>query len=89
MIDSNSKRKYEVFSSYIETDDFDYVNLKSFNGLTYEEHLNKLKNKSYIKSDIKLDENSKVLILQTCSFNNDINAKDKYQLVIGKEIDNN
>ena len=88
LTDSNKKRKYEVFSSYIETDDFDYVNLESFNGLTYSEHLNKLKNKSYVKSDIELDDNSKVLILQTCSFNEDINAKDKYQLVIAKEIDN-
>ena len=88
LTDSNSKRKYEVFSSYIETDDFDYVNLKKFNGLTYGEHLNKLKNKSYVKSNVELDDNSKVLLLQTCSFNSDINAKEKYQLVIAKEIDN-
>ena len=88
LTDSKSKRKYEVFSSYIETDDFDYVNLKKFNGLTYGEHLNKLKNKSYVKSDIELDDESKVLILQTCSFNSDINSNDKYQLVIAKEIDN-
>lgn len=88
LTDSNKKRKFEVFSSYIETEDFDYVNLKKYNGLTYEEHINKLKNKSYIKSDIKLDDNSKILILQTCSFNSDINSKEKYQLVISKEIDN-
>lgn len=88
LTDSNSKRKYEVFSSYIETDDFDYVNLKRFNGLTYGEHLNKLKSKSYVQSDVELDDDSKVLILQTCSFNSDINAKDKFQLVMAKEIDN-
>ena len=88
LTDSNKKRKYEVFSSYIETNDFDYVNLERFNGLTYGEHLNKLKNKSYVKSDIELDDNSKVLILQTCSFNEYINAKDKFQLVMAKEIDN-
>ncbi len=88
LTDSNKKRKYEVFSSYIETNDFDYVNLERFNDLTYGEHLNKLKNKSYVKSDIELDDNSKVLILQTCSFNEYINAKDKFQLVMAKEIDN-
>lgn len=88
LTDSNSKREYEVFSSYIETDDFDYVNLKRFNGLTYGEHLNKLKSKSYVQSDVELDDNSKVLILQTCSFNSDINAKDKFQLVMAKEIGN-
>lgn len=87
LIDSKKERKYEVFASYIETDDFDYVNLNDFNGLTYEEHLNKLKNRSVIKTDVELAENSKVLILQTCSFNKDINAKDKYQLVMAKEIE--
>ena len=85
LTDSNSVRKYEVFASYIETEDFDYVNLKSFGGLTYGEHLNKLKNKSYVKSDVKLDEDSRVLILQTCSFI-DIDANTKYQLVMGKEV---
>ena len=86
LIDSNNKRKYEVFSSYIETSDFDYVNLENFNGLTYKEHLEKLKNKSLIKTDINLDDNSKVLILQTCSFEKKINSKEKYQLVIAKEV---
>ena len=85
LIDSKRIRKYEVFASYIETEDFDYVNLKSFSGLTYGEHLNKLKNKSYVKSDIELDDNSKVLILQTCSFE-DIDTNTKYQLVMGKEV---
>ena len=89
LIDSLSKRKYEVFASYIESEDFDYVNLESFNGLTYKEHLEKLKNKSYVKTNIELNNNSKVLILQTCSFNNTIHNIDKFQLVIAKEIDNN
>ena len=88
LIDSKKERKYEVFASYIETEDFDYVNLTEFNGLTYEEHLNKLKSKSLIRTDVELNENSKVLILQTCSFNKDINSKDKYQLVVAKEIKN-
>lgn len=86
LTDHKSKRKYEVFASYIETSDFDYVNLESFNGLTYEEHLNKLKNKSLIKTNVELDENSKIIILQTCSFNQNINEKTKYQLVMAKEI---
>ncbi len=85
--DSLGKRKYEVFSSYIETQDFDYVNLESFGGLTYKEHLLKLKKKSLVNKDIKLEEDSKILILQTCSFNENISAKTKYQLVISKEIE--
>ena len=86
LIDSKEKRKYEVFSSYVETSDFDYVNLESFNGLTYKQHLEKLKSKSLVSNDIELDDNSKILILQTCSFDKDINANTKYQLVIAKEI---
>ena len=86
LVDSNKKRKYEVFSSYIETSDFDYVNLEDFNGLSYLEHLEKLKSKSLVKSNIGLDGDTKVLILQTCSFEN-INANTKYQLVIAKEIE--
>ena len=85
LTDSSKRRKYEVFASYIETEDFDYVNLKSFGGLSYGEHLNKLKEKSYVKSEVKLDDNSKVLILQTCSFE-DLGTNTKYQLVMGKEV---
>ena len=87
LVDSNKKRKYEVFSSYVETSDFDYVNLESFNGLTYKEHLEKLKNKSLVSNDVELDDNSKVLILQTCSFREEVNSNTKYQLVIAKEIE--
>ena len=86
LIDSNGSRKYEVFSSYIENSDFDYVNINSFGGLSYKEHLEKLKNKSYVKKDIKLDDNSKVLILQTCSFDLGI-ANNRYQIVVAKEVE--
>ena len=78
---NNTKYTYKIFSSYIETKDFDYVNIKSFNGLTWKEHLNKLKNKSLFKTDTELTDDSKVIILQTCSMVNKGNKK--YQLVIG------
>ena len=81
---STNKYTYQIFSSYFEGKDFDYVNLKDFNGLTYQEHLYKLKNKSLYNVDITLDDNSKVIILQTCNI--DTASKDKYQLVIGKQI---
>ena len=87
LISKNRKRKYEVFSSYIEQRDFDYVNLDNFNGLTYQEHLEKLKNKSLVKSSIELTEESKILLLQTCSFNENISGNRKYQLVIAKETE--
>ncbi len=85
LIDSNGSRKYEVFSSYIENKDFDYVNLNSFGGLTYKEHLEKLRNKSFVKKEIELEEESKVLILQTCSFDQGI-VSNRYQIVVAKEV---
>ena len=81
---STNKYTYRIFSSYFEGIDFDYVNLEDFNGLTYKEHLYKLKNKSLYNVDIELDDNSKVIILQTCNI--DTTSKEKYQLVIGKQI---
>ena len=78
------KKTYKIFSAYIEDNDYDYVNLNNFNGLTYYEHINKLKSKSLYDTGITLKENDKIIILQTCSTNN-IDAH-KYYLIIGKEI---
>ena len=75
---------YEIFSSYVETSDYDYVNIKSFNGLSWLEHLSKLKNKSNFEKNITLYEQSKILILQTCSMNQNIYSDGgKFQLIIG------
>ena len=78
---NNTKYTYKIFSSYIEAEDFDYVNIKSFNGLSWKEHLNKLKNKSLFNVNTELTDDSKIIILQTCSMVNKGNKK--YQLVIG------
>lgn len=78
--------KFTIFSSYVETNDFDYLNLNNFNGLTWMEHLEKLKKRSQHVSDITLQENKKVIILQTCSFEKKYqNYKQKYRLVMGIE----
>lgn len=77
-------REYKIYSSYIETSDYDYVNLNSFNGLSWEEHINKLKNKSLYETGIELEENDNIIILQTCSMNDE--GFQKYHLVIGKEV---
>ena len=81
---TEGKKTYKIFSAYIEDNDYDYVNLNNFNGLTYYEHINKLKSKSLYDTGITLKENDKIIILQTCSTNN-IDAH-KYYLIIGKEI---
>lgn len=82
----NKVYTYEVFSTYIEYEDFDYMNINNFNNKSYLEHIMKLKNKSEYNKDIKLDNNSKIIILQTCSMDKKIKANNKYRLVIGKLI---
>ena len=85
------KYTYEIFSYYLETKDYDYVNIQSFGGLTWLEHLEKLKNKSNYSIPVTLTDNSKILILQTCEVGENA-AKGKYKLLIGvltKEEDNN
>ncbi len=78
---------YEIFSAYIETEDYDYVNINSFNGLNWLEHILKLKNKSTHTKDVTLTKNTKILILQTCSMDQNIQSNGgKYQLIIGKLI---
>lgn len=77
---------FQVFSSYVETSDFDYLNLESYNGLTWLEHLQKLKNKSQYQTDLSLEENKKVLVLQTCSFDTKYqNYHQKYRVVVAIE----
>lgn len=80
----DGKREYKIFSSYIETKDYDYVNLKSFNGLSWYGHINKLKNKSLYNTGVKLNKDDRIIILQTCSTNDE--GFQKYNLVIGKEV---
>ena len=76
-------KEYQIFSSYIEDKDFDYTNLNSYNGLTYYEHITKLKSKSIYDTGIELDDNSKIIILDL-SIGNENNKKD--MVVIGAEI---
>ena len=75
-------RVYEIFSSYIEEDDFDYVNLNNYNGLTYLKHINKLKNKSVYNTNINLKEDSNIIILQTCNVESGY-SDNKNTLVMG------
>lgn len=76
------KKTYKIFSVYIEDEDFDYVNLDSFNGLTFYEHILKLEDKSLYNTGVTLSEDSKILILQTCSFDNP-ESSSNYLLVMG------
>ena len=82
-------RKYEIFSLYIETKDYKYMNV-NFTDSTYKAHVYYLKNKSMynINTDIKDDDN--ILILQTCSTHKDyLKYKKKYLVIAFHEINVN
>ena len=85
------KYTYDIFAVYMETKDFDYVNIKSFRGLTWKEHVEKLKNKSKYNIPVEIKDDSKILILQTCRVEGTTQGGN-YKLVIGlltKEEANN
>jgi len=79
-------KQYEIFSVFIEPTDYSYMKI-NFSGLEYLDHLNDLKNKSIYNTEIELDEESNILILQTCSTHKDyLHYKKKYLLIVLKEI---
>ncbi len=85
------KYTYQIMSVYLEKKDFDYVNIKSFRGLSWKEHVEKLKNNSKYDIPVEIKDDSKILILQTCRVEGSLQGG-QYKLVIGlliKEEANN
>lgn len=82
----NDIRKYEIFSIYIEYQNWSYTKIK-LNTDEYLKHINKLKNKSWYESNINLTNEDNILILQTCSYHKEYEEyKNKYLLIIAREI---
>jgi len=84
----NKIKKYELFSIFIETSDFSYMNI-NFDDDLYLEHLKSLKTKSIYDIDVTLGSDTNILILQTCSTHKDyLKYKKKYLILAFKEIEN-
>lgn len=84
--DENYKQKYQIFSVFIETQDWSYMKL-NFTSDSFLEHLKKLKNKSWYETNVNIESDDEILILQTCSHHiNYQKYKNKYLLVIAKKI---
>ena len=67
VIINNTKTTYQIFSIYVETEDFTYMNLKiDDNQYTYD--LNKYKNKSFYDTNVSVSSDDRILILQTLLF---------------------
>ena len=85
--DSDGVGTYQIFSVYVETRDANYMYLNFKNDSAWNEHINYLKNKSLYDTNVDVDATDDVLILQTCSHNEDyIKYKDKYLLVVAKRV---
>lgn len=86
---TNKEEKiYEIFSVYVETSNFSYMNINFIDDEDYYKHISSLKDKSLYDTGIKLKENDEILILQTCSNNKNYKNQDKkYLLIISRRID--
>ena len=84
---SNTKKKYEIFSVYVETSDFSYMNINFESDDEYLSHIEKLKSKSMYDTGVELSEDDEILILQTCSEHPDYrNYQKKYLLIILRRV---
>ena len=78
---------YEILSVYIETSDFTYMNMNFDNEEDYFMHITKLKDKSLYPTNVNLNGNDDILILQTCSNHKDYQKySKKYLLVIARRV---
>ena len=87
IITSQTKKRYEVFSVFVEVEDFSYMNLNFNSDEEYLNHLKKLKSKSMYDTGVEVTKDDEVLILQTCSTHPDYrNYQKKYLLIILRRV---
>lgn len=85
---TEEKITYQIFSVYIETKDWSYMNIDFKSSTEWLNHLTKLKKKSMYDTGVDVSEYDKVLILQTCSHKKEFQKfKNKYLLIIAREVE--
>lgn len=84
----NEIQKYEIFSIVIgeKVSTEEHMNIKYTKNSDWLKHFNRLKKRSIYKTDTKLTEDDKIIVLQTCLFGK---YKGKLMLVIGKRVEDN
>lgn len=82
----NEIKKYEIFSIVLadKKSTEEHMNINYKTDSEWLKHFNRLKNRSIYKSNIELNENDKVLVLQTCLFGKN---KGKLMVVVAKLIE--
>ncbi len=84
---SNMKKRYEIFSVYVEPTDYSYMNINFENEDEYLNHLKKLKGRSMYDTGVEVSSDDDILILQTCSTHKDYrNYAKKYLLIILRRV---
>ena len=84
---STTKKKYEIFSVYVEPEDYSYMNINFSSDSEYLNHLKKLKSKSMYDTGVEVTSDDEILILQTCSTHKDYhNYQKKYLLIILRRV---
>ena len=76
----DKKEIYQVFTVMLLKEDYFYTRLE-FTDETFIKHLEELKEKSIYDTGINIDKTNKLLILQTCS-----QDEDRLYLVIGAKL---
>ena len=80
---STTKKRYEIFSVYVEPTDYSYMNINFNSDEEYLNHLKKLKSKSMYDTGVEVTKDDEILILQTCSTHKDYrDYQKKYLLII-------
>lgn len=82
----NGTSSYEIFSAFVETENWDYMNLKFDSEEKWYEHLKSLKERSLYETNVTISKEDDILILQTCSENPKYDVYRKYLLVIGRRM---
>ena len=83
----NEIAKYQIFSIYVETSDWEYTKINFENKHDWFQHIKYLKDKSWYETNVDITNKDKILILQTCSNHNDYeNYENKYLLIISKRV---
>ena len=79
--------RYKIFSVYVETKDWYYLNIDFANKDDWLAHLEKLKSNSMYDTGENISPDDKILILQTCSFKKEFeNYNKKYLLIIARRV---
>lgn len=82
----NETLKYEIFSIVLadKVGTEEHMKLKYKKDSDWLKHFNRLKNRSIYKTDVELNQDDKIIVLQTCLFGK---HQGKLMVVVGRKID--